>query len=61
MLKGFTRKHKPLEFLTPEEEESIHGGALYVLEKTGMCIQNEGALKQLEESGCRVDSPQISF
>jgi trimethylamine--corrinoid protein Co-methyltransferase len=55
MIKGFTRKFRPLEFLTPEEEESIHGGALYVLEKTGMRIQHEGALKQLSESGCLVD------
>ncbi len=55
MIKGFTRKFRPLEFLTHEEEEAIHGGALYVLEKTGMRIQHEGALKQLAENGCQVD------
>jgi trimethylamine--corrinoid protein Co-methyltransferase len=55
MLNGFTRSFPPLEMLTPEEMESIHRGALYVLEKTGMGIGHPGALKQLADAGCSVD------
>ncbi len=32
MIKGFTRKFRQLEFLSAEEEDEIHGGALYVLD-----------------------------
>ena len=49
--------------LTTEEMESIHGGALYVLEKTGMRIEHPGALSFLAENGCSVDleSERVRF
>ena len=38
MLKGFTRNYQPLKMLTGEQEASIHGGAMYTMQKTGMQI-----------------------
>jgi trimethylamine--corrinoid protein Co-methyltransferase len=55
MLKGFTRAMRPLETLSPEELETIHGAALFTLEKTGMRIEHEGALELLAANDCRVD------
>ena len=55
MLNGFTRAMAPLETLSPEELETIHGRALFTLEKTGMRIESTRALKLLAEAGCRVD------
>jgi trimethylamine--corrinoid protein Co-methyltransferase len=56
MLEGFTRKYPPMELLTPEEVESIHRGALYTLEKTGMRVEHERVLKLLEANGCTVEN-----
>ncbi len=55
MLHGFTRRYPPLEILSHEEMEAIHRGALYVLEKTGMRIEHDRALKLLADHGCQVD------
>ena len=55
MLKGFTRKFKPLELLSEEEVEAIHQGALYVLESTGMRVEHERALELYAKGGCQVD------
>lgn len=55
MIKGFTRKFKPLDLLSEEEVEAIHRGALYVLEKTGMRVKHERALKLYADHGCQVD------
>ena len=55
MIDGFTRRYPPLELLTEEEVESIHRGALYTLEKTGLRVEHERVLKLLEENGCHVD------
>jgi trimethylamine--corrinoid protein Co-methyltransferase len=55
MLKGFTRKFKPLDILSEEEVEEIHRDALYVLEKTGMQVEHERALKLFAARDCRVD------
>jgi trimethylamine--corrinoid protein Co-methyltransferase len=55
MLKGFTRKFRPLDLLTEEEEESIHRGALYVLQKTGMRVEHDRALHLYADHGCKVD------
>lgn len=55
MLRGFTRKYKPLDLLTTEEEEAIHRGALYVLGKTGMRVEHERALHVYADGGCQVD------
>lgn len=58
MMKGFTRKYKAFDILTEEEQEAIHRGALYVLEKTGMQIEHERALVLLADHGCQVDMDQ---
>jgi len=55
MLKGFTRKFKPLEILSEEELEAIHRGALDVLETTGVRVEHDRALKLLAKHGCKVD------
>jgi trimethylamine--corrinoid protein Co-methyltransferase len=55
MIKGFTRRFKPLDLLTQEEVEAIHRGALYVLAKTGMRIEHDRALRLCADGGCRVD------
>ncbi len=55
MLEGFTRRFPPLAILTDEEMESIHRGALYVLQKTGMGIEHDRVLDLLTDHGCKVD------
>ena len=55
MLKGFTRNYQPLKMLTSEQEASIHGGAMYTLQKTGMQIEHKGALDLMAGAGCDVD------
>ena len=55
MLKGFTRNIKPLDLLTEEQVESIHRGAMEVLEDTGVKVEHDKALKLLAEHGCNVD------
>lgn len=55
MLKGFTRHYPALNMLTPEQEASIHGGAMYTMQKTGMQIEHEGALTLMAGAGCDVD------
>ena len=57
MLKGFTRGMKPLETLSPEELETIHGSALFTLESTGMRVESERALKLFAAGDCRVLGP----
>jgi len=55
MLKGFTRKFKPLELLTEEQVRAIHKAVLDVLRETGATFHSERALKDLEKNGCQVD------
>jgi len=55
MLKGFTRRFKPLDILTPEELEAVHRGALYTLEKTGLRVDHDATLTLCVQSGCQVD------
>ena len=55
MLKGFTRRFKPLEILREEEIEAIHRGALNVLETTGIKVEHEKALKMFAINDCKVD------
>ncbi|NQV06753.1 trimethylamine methyltransferase family protein, partial [bacterium] len=45
----------PLETLSPEELETIHAGALFTLEKTGMRIDSTRGMDLMESAGCRVD------
>jgi len=55
MLKGFTRRFKPLEILTEEQLEAIHRGILDVLQETGVRFESKRALKLFEKNGCQVD------
>jgi trimethylamine--corrinoid protein Co-methyltransferase len=55
MLHGFTRKYPPLNILSEEEVQSIHQGALYVLQKTGMRIEHQKGLALCAENDCEVD------
>jgi trimethylamine--corrinoid protein Co-methyltransferase len=55
MLDGFTRTMSPLRVLSPEEIETVHRGALSVLETTGIRLESERALSLMAEGGCRVD------
>jgi len=55
MLKGFTRKFKPLEILTEEQIEAIHRGTLDILETTGVRVEHDRALKLFADHGCKVD------
>ncbi len=59
MLRGFTRKYRPLEILTEEQVIAIHKAVLDVLRETGLTFQSERALKDLERHGCRVDYDQM--
>ncbi|GAI73064.1 unnamed protein product, partial [marine sediment metagenome] len=54
MLKGFTRKFKPLELLTEEQVRAIHKAVLDVLRETGATFHSERALKDLDKNGCQV-------
>jgi len=55
MLKGFTRKFKPLEILTEEAMEAIYRGVLDVLETTGVRVEHDRALMLFDDHGCKVD------
>jgi len=55
MLKGFTRKFKPLEILTEEQLEAIHKGTLRVLWQTGVTVHHDKALRLFKKNGCKVD------
>jgi trimethylamine--corrinoid protein Co-methyltransferase len=59
MLKGFTRKFKPLEILTEEQIEAIHRGTLDVLFQTGVRIEHKRSLDLLEKNGCWVDHDKM--
>lgn len=56
MLKGFINNIKPLEILTEEQIQAIHGGTLAVLETTGMRVEHDRALELFADHGCKVDS-----
>jgi len=55
IMKGFTRKFKPLEILTNEQVEAIYQSALDVLQETGVRVGHERALKLLADHGCEAD------
>ena len=57
MLKGFTRKFKPLEILTEGQVDAIWKGILDVLEKPGLKfdVGTPKALKIFDKAGCKVD------
>jgi trimethylamine--corrinoid protein Co-methyltransferase len=49
----------PLLFLTNEEMEQIHSGALQVLQEVGSDIQHPGAREMLQKAGCRVKGKRV--
>ena len=55
MRKGFTRKIAPVKVLSDAQIEYIHSASLEVLEKTGVKLESERALKILKENGCIID------
>ena len=55
MLNGFTRAFPALKVMSEEQEEAVHRGALFTLEKTGMQIEHQGAQDLMEAVGCKVD------
>jgi trimethylamine--corrinoid protein Co-methyltransferase len=55
MLKGFTRKFKPLEILSEEQVDEIHRATLGVLWETGVTFHHEKALKLFQKNGCKID------
>jgi len=59
MLKGFTRRFKPLEILTEEQVEAIHRATLDVLWETGIRYESDWALDFFEKNECKVDRDQM--
>jgi trimethylamine--corrinoid protein Co-methyltransferase len=53
-MKSFSRRN-PLNILSDEEIHDIHAATLEVLERTGVIIREENALKLLEQAGAVVD------
>jgi trimethylamine---corrinoid protein Co-methyltransferase len=47
------------EYLTIQEVEQVHEGALEILEKTGIMVNNETARKIYAAHGCQVDSASL--
>lgn len=45
-----------LRMLSKEEMDALHGGALSILERTGMWIGSDEARAYFREAGCRVDA-----
>lgn len=44
-----------ISILSEDEMQSIHDGALYILEKVGARVNHQKALEYLADTGCRVD------
>jgi trimethylamine--corrinoid protein Co-methyltransferase len=55
VLRGFTRRFRPVELLAEEEAAAIHCGALSVLQKTGLRVEHQRALELYASHGCPVD------
>jgi len=54
-ISGFARNFSPLRILTEGQIEDIHKGTLAVLEKTGLRIEHERALKDFDKNYCQVN------
>lgn len=55
MLKGFTRKFRPLEIMNEEGIQSVHRATLAALRETGVRFDSEWALAFFKKNGCLVD------
>ena len=54
-IKRYVRRFKPLQVLSDQDLEQIHGATLEVLRKTGIRFEHSKALKMFDKNGCRVD------
>jgi trimethylamine:corrinoid methyltransferase-like protein len=52
---GFTRRLKPLQFMTEEQVVDVHRATLRVLTETGVRMESDWALEFLAGYGCSVD------
>ena len=59
MMKGFTRRFKPLEILPEEALEDMHMGVLDVHFETGVKFQNKKALELFRKHDCEVHDEDI--
>lgn len=50
-----------LEYLSKEDMEAIHSGALEILENIGMVVHHEEALALLKEAGAYVDGERVYY
>ncbi|MFW9802318.1 MAG: trimethylamine methyltransferase family protein [Candidatus Thorarchaeota archaeon] len=50
-----------INFLTRSDLEAIHIASLTVLEKTGIAVKNENAMRLLSEAGCSVGSEVVKI
>ena len=55
MRRGFRRNFEPIKILSDSQIEAIHRATLDVLEKTGLKLESDRALKLLEKNGCVID------
>ncbi len=55
MSRGFLRNFPAFKILSEEKIEAIHAGTLEVLQKTGLTVYNDKALKVFKDAGCKVD------
>lgn len=55
MSRGFLRNFPAFKILSEEKIEAIHAGTLEVLQKTGLIVYNDKALKVFKDAGCKVD------
>ncbi|MFW9888657.1 MAG: trimethylamine methyltransferase family protein, partial [Candidatus Thorarchaeota archaeon] len=50
-----------INFLARSDLEAIHTASLTVLEKTGIAVRNENAMRLLSEAGCAVESEVVKI
>lgn len=48
-----------MQILNPDQLNAIHGAALEVLEKTGVCIKHPKALEILAGAGCSIEADRV--
>jgi trimethylamine--corrinoid protein Co-methyltransferase len=53
---GFIRRFRPVDVMSPSDEELIHQAALEILERGGAHVRHERGLDLLAAAGCKVDA-----
>jgi trimethylamine--corrinoid protein Co-methyltransferase len=59
MLRGYTRRFKPLEILTQEQVQDIYRGVLDVLGDTGAVFHHREARQLFRKHGCKIDEDKM--